>query len=145
MLLIQRELWSHIDGTKLDDDASAAKRQAFKTKNDKALSPIALSIDLDQQIHIIDCRTLAEAWAVLEQVYEPKSKQRIMQLKREFVRIRLKEDESMISYISRMKICNDYLRAARCDGKDEDLAYAMLTGLPDSYDALNASSKTRRR
>jgi len=70
---------------------------------------------------------------------EPKSRQRIMQLKREFVRIRLKEDETMTLYVSKMKICNDYLRAAGCDVKDEDLAYAMLTGLPDSYDALTMS------
>jgi len=62
MLLIQRGLWSHVDETiKLDDDASAVERQAFKTKDDKAMSTIALSIDPDQQIHTVDCRTSAEA------------------------------------------------------------------------------------
>jgi len=67
MLLIQRGLWSHVDGTiKLDDNANAVERQAFKMKDDKALSMIALSIDSDQQIHIVDYRTLAKAWAVLK-------------------------------------------------------------------------------
>nr|XP_034195290.1 uncharacterized protein LOC117611448 [Osmia lignaria] len=131
---------SYVDGTcKLQEGADAVTEQAYKSKVEKALSTIALSIDPDQQIHIVDCKTAEEAWIILEQVYEPRSRQRIMQLKREFVRIRLKENEIMASYLSRMKICSDYLRAAGSEVQDEDLAYAMLTGLPDTYDALTMS------
>lgn len=42
----------------------------------------------------------------------------------------------MESYVSRLKICSDYLREAGAEVKDEDLAYAMLSGLPETYDAL---------
>lgn len=137
MLLIQRELWDYVNGTvKLEANANPAEVRAFRSKEDKALSTIALAIDPDQQIHIVDCRTAAEAWEILEQVYEPKSRQRIMQSKRQFVRIRLKDDETMASYLSRTKIWSDYLQAAGSEVKDEDLAYAMLTGLPDTYDGL---------
>lgn len=59
-----------------------------------------------------------------------------MQLKRQFVRIRLKEDENMESYLNRLKIYSDYLREAGAEIKDEDLAYGMLFGLPETYDAL---------
>lgn len=137
MLLIQRELWNYVNGTeKLEPNAEAAVVQNFRSKDEKAFSTIALSIDPDQQIHIVDCKTSAEAWTSLEQVYEPKSRPRIMQLKREFVRTVLTEGESMASYLARLKICSDHLVAAGSDMKDEDLAYAMLTGLPESYDSL---------
>lgn len=48
-----------------------------------------------------------------------------MQLKRQFVRIRLKDDKSMESYLSRLKICSDYLSKAGAEVKDEDLVYAF--------------------
>lgn len=62
-----------------------------------------------------------------------------MQLKREMIRIRLKQGESMASYLSRIKIAADYLQDAGSEMKDEDLAYAMLSRLPDSYDSLTMS------
>lgn len=137
MLLIQRELWKHVDGSAvLRDDATAEQKVSHKSKDEKALSTIALSIDPDQQVHIVHCGTARQAWLVLEEIYEPKSRQRIMQLKRQFVRIRLKDDENIESYLNRLKICSDSLREAGAEVKDEDLAYAMLSGLPDTYDAL---------
>lgn len=36
--------------------------------------------------------------------------------------------------MNRLKICSDYLREARAEAKDEDLA--MLSGLPETHDAL---------
>ncbi|UYV62003.1 hypothetical protein LAZ67_1007460 [Cordylochernes scorpioides] len=42
----------------------------------------------------------------------------------------------MINYLSRLKTCSDHLREAGCEVKDEDLAYSMLAGLPDSYDGI---------
>ncbi|UYV79556.1 hypothetical protein LAZ67_17003106 [Cordylochernes scorpioides] len=39
-------------------------------------------------------------------------------------------------YLSRLKTCSDHLREAGCEVKDEDLAYSMLAGLPDSYDGI---------
>ncbi|KAK2577711.1 hypothetical protein KPH14_007152 [Odynerus spinipes] len=117
MYLIQKDLWPYVTGdAKIKADASLEEKQAHNNKVDKALATIALAIEADQQIHIVDCKTAEEAWKNLKQVYEPKSRQRIMQLKREMIRIRLKEEM-----------------------KDEDLAYAMLSGLPDSYDSLTMS------
>lgn len=137
MLLIQRELWDYVNGTvTLQADATAEQKVRHKSKDEKALSTIALSIEADQQVHIVNCETARQTWLVLEEIYEPKSRQRIMQLKRQFVRIRLKDDENMESYVSRLKICSDYLREAGAEVKDEDLAYAMLSGLPETYDAL---------
>ena len=42
----------------------------------------------------------------------------------------------MKSYLICLKICSDSLREAEAEVKDEDLAYAMLSGLPETYDAF---------
>ncbi|UYV72637.1 hypothetical protein LAZ67_10000129, partial [Cordylochernes scorpioides] len=38
--------------------------------------------------------------------------------------------------LAQLKTCSDHLREAGCEVKDEDLAYSMLAGLPDSYDGI---------
>lgn len=79
MLLIQRELWEYVNGfVILQDDATAEQKTRHKSKDDKALSTIALSIEPDQQVHIVHRETARQAWLVLEEIYEPKSRQRIM-------------------------------------------------------------------
>ncbi|UYV68010.1 hypothetical protein LAZ67_5002782 [Cordylochernes scorpioides] len=120
----------------IDADEDQRKYEKTKIKQEKALATIALSISTEQQIHVIDCKTASEVWTTLEQIFEPKSRARILQLKKQFVNIKFIEEENMINYLSRFKTCSDNLREAGCEVKDEDLAYSMLAGLPDSYDGI---------
>ncbi|UYV81767.1 hypothetical protein LAZ67_20002301 [Cordylochernes scorpioides] len=137
MLLIERGLWECvINEETIDADEDRRKYEKTKIKQEKALATIALSISTEQQIHVIDCKTASEAWTTLEQIFEPKSRARILQLKKQFVNIKFIEEENMINYLSRLKTCSDHLREAGCEVKDEDLAYSMLAGLPDSYDGI---------
>ncbi|UYV68970.1 hypothetical protein LAZ67_6001864 [Cordylochernes scorpioides] len=137
MLLIERGLWECvINEETIDADEDQRKYEKTKIKQEKALATIALSISTEQQIHVIDCKTASEAWTTLEQIFEPKSRAQILQLKKQFVNIKFIEEENMINYLSRLKTCSDHLREAGCEVKDEDLAYSMLAGLPDSYDEI---------
>ncbi|UYV82640.1 hypothetical protein LAZ67_22000315 [Cordylochernes scorpioides] len=109
MLLIEKGLW---DVMFKDEDTQDAQ---LKAQKDRALAVIALSINTEHQIHIIDCSSPQDAWKNLEQVFEPKSRSRILQLKKQFVNIKLQT-------------------GAEVD--DQDIAYSMLSGLPDSFDTL---------
>ncbi|UYV80953.1 K02A2.6-like, partial [Cordylochernes scorpioides] len=133
MMLIERELWKYVTEPAPDEEAS---RTIFNMKQEKALAMLALTISPSQQIHIMDCTTAREAWDTLEQVYEPKSRSRILQLKKQFISIRFEEQETMTNYLGRLKICSDHLREAGAEMQDQDLAYSMLAGLPESYDGI---------
>ncbi|UYV62168.1 hypothetical protein LAZ67_1008103 [Cordylochernes scorpioides] len=130
MLLIEKGLW---DVMFKDEDTQDAK---LKAQKDRALAVIALSINTEHQIHIIDCSSPLDAWKNLEQVFEPKSRSRILQLKKQFVNIKLQTGESMLDYLNRLKICTDHLKEAGAEVDDQDIAYSMLSGLPDSFDTL---------
>ncbi|UYV65931.1 hypothetical protein LAZ67_3005907 [Cordylochernes scorpioides] len=130
MLLIEKGLW---DVMFKDEDTQDAK---LKAQKDRALTVIALSINTEHQIHIIDCSSPQDAWKNLEQVFEPKSRSRILQLKKQFVNIKLQTGESMLDYLNRLKICTDHLKEAGAEVDDQDIAYSMLSGLPDSFDTL---------
>ncbi|UYV81752.1 hypothetical protein LAZ67_20002198 [Cordylochernes scorpioides] len=130
MLLIEKGLW---DVMFKDEDTQDAK---LKAQKDRALAVIALSINTEHKIHIIDCSSPQDAWKNLEQVFEPKSRSRILQLKKQFVNIKLQTGESMLDYLNRLKICTDHLKEAGAEVDDQDIAYSMLSGLPDSFDTL---------
>ncbi|UYV69877.1 hypothetical protein LAZ67_7001058 [Cordylochernes scorpioides] len=116
-----------------DEDTQDAQ---LKAQKERALAVIALSINTEHQIHIIDCSSPQDAWKNLEQVFEPKSRSRILQLKKQFVNIKLQTGESMLDYLNRLKICMDHLKEAGAEVDDQDIAYSMLSGLPDSFDTL---------
>ncbi|UYV80136.1 K02A2.6-like [Cordylochernes scorpioides] len=116
-----------------DEDTQDAQ---LKAQKDRALAVIALSINTEHQIHIIDCTSPQDAWKNLEQVFEPKSRSRILQFKKQFVNIKLQTGESMLDYLNRLKICTDHLKEAGAEVDDQDIAYSMLSGLPDSFDTL---------
>ncbi|UYV69728.1 hypothetical protein LAZ67_7000495 [Cordylochernes scorpioides] len=130
MLLIEKGLW---DVMIKDEDTQDAQ---LKAQKDRALAVIALSINTEHQIHIIDCTSPHDAWKNLEQVFEPKSRSRILQLKKQFVNIKLQTGESMLDYLNRSKICMDHLKVAGAEVDDQDIAYSMLSGIPDSFDTL---------
>ncbi|UYV69585.1 hypothetical protein LAZ67_6004026 [Cordylochernes scorpioides] len=100
MMLIEGELWKCVTEPAPDEEAS---RTIFNMKQEKALAMIALTISPSQQIHIMDCTTAREACDTLEQVYEPKSRSRILQLKKQFISIRFEEQETMTNYLGRLE------------------------------------------
>lgn len=136
MALIQRELWQHVTGEASRPEEGEAEIERFNRKEEKALAAIALSVEPEQQGHIIDSKTAADAWEALKKVFEPKSRPRILQLKKQMVSIQLEPEETMTSYLERIRTCSDSLKEAGYEIKDDDLAYAMLSGLPDSYEGI---------
>ena len=99
-------------------NATVDQRATFSLNNDRALAIIGLHVEADQQVHIEDCNFAHEAWNKLKQVYEPKSRVRIMQLKKAFYHLKMKENENMSSYISRAKIAANNLREAGAEPRD---------------------------
>lgn len=93
-----------LEKIELDDQATAAEKKTYRINDDKAMAAIGLSLEIDQQIHIEDCKSAAEVWRTLEQIHEPKSRVRIMQLKKAFYHLHMKNEEHMSSYVARTKI-----------------------------------------
>lgn len=121
--------WSKLTG-------KSEEEERFKNKESKALATIALGIEPEHQVHILDCTKASDAWEALQKIFESKSRARILQLKKQMLTIKLKPNETMNSYLARLKTCSDSLREVGYEFKDEDLAYTMLTGLPDEYDGI---------
>ncbi|XP_018378496.1 PREDICTED: uncharacterized protein LOC108771089 isoform X2 [Trachymyrmex cornetzi] len=111
MTLIQRELWKHITGEAvLPAEPTPEEEERFKNKENKALATIALGVEPEHQIHIPDCDKASDAWEALQRIFEPKSRARILQLKKQMLSIKLEPNETMNSYLARLKTCSDSLK-----------------------------------
>lgn len=89
------------DGEAAEPIENNEAKAIFRCKEDKALATTALSIEPQHKIHITDCTKASEAWDALTKVFEPKSRPRILQLKKQMVSIKLDHDETMMSYLGR--------------------------------------------
>ncbi|UYV84076.1 Transposase [Cordylochernes scorpioides] len=121
------------------EDTQDAK---LKAQKDRALAVIALSINTEHQIHIIDCTSPQDAWKNLEQVFESKSRSRILQLKKQFVNIKLQtglpdsfdtlvmsfgnvEDSDFTSHKVRNTLLTEYERRSAREGACSGLGEAL--------------------
>ena len=138
LLLMDRELWSVVSGTLKAPEAAATatEKEKFETKKTKALSTIGLGVSTDLHHLISDCEDPKIVWDTLKAVFEPKSRVRILQLKRKLVNIRLLEGETMTNYLGRIMTVVRDLKEADDEVKDTDVAYMMMAGLPESYDGI---------
>src|SRR5277367_5022654 len=138
LLLINRELWGIVSGvTPIPEEAaSEAEKTRYELRQDKALSTIGLGVSTDLHHLIVDSKDAKEAWETLKTAFEPKSRVRILQLKRSLVNIRLQEAESMQDYLGRVTTVVRDLKEADAEVKDSDVAYTMMAGLPESYDGV---------
>lgn len=51
---------------KIDESTSEAEKKVHQTNDDKTMAAIGLSLEVDQQIYIKDCKNAHEAWRTLE-------------------------------------------------------------------------------
>jgi len=129
---ISKGLWKHVvnDGEVTDTDG-----------DQKALALIGLSV-MDHHLPSLGQRETAKAaWDALEAVYKAKSMARRVALKREMISLKAAE-EPMTKYVARAKELRDQLAAAGLVIDDEEVAAALLAGLPPDYDVIVAVLET---
>lgn len=108
MYLKQHSLWGYVTGTEnIRENATPNEKAKYQREADKALSTIALAIKPDQQVHVMGATTAKQAMETLCAVFEPKSLLRVLQLKKQFMKMELLENENMITYINRLQLCRD--------------------------------------
>ena len=131
--LISKGLWKHVinDGEVVDTDG-----------DQKALALIGLSV-MDHHLPSLGQRETAKAaWDALEAVYKAKSMARRVALKREMNSLKKAAEEPMTKYVARAKELRDQLAAAGLATDDEEVAAALLAGLPPDYDVIVAVLET---
>ena len=125
-VLITKGLWTAIEGVN-DVDPNTDQR---------ALATIGLCVKEHHLTTLKRCKTAREAWQQLEAVYHAKSNAKKLQLKKELAQLRMRPGEPLTKFAARAADIQDQLRAAGDEIPNQDVAWAVLAGLPSDYSMM---------
>ncbi|GBM98010.1 Intersectin-1 [Araneus ventricosus] len=138
MLLMERGLFKFIDKSEpvLAEGATSREKMEFEHQKCKALATIYLSLEESQKDLVAEAETANEAWNLLEEIYEPKSRARIAQLRREFYSIKKQPSESIGIYLAHIQQTAKALQNAGKSIPEDEVAYQMIENLPPEFDNI---------
>ncbi|PRW61031.1 hypothetical protein C2E21_0028 [Chlorella sorokiniana] len=124
-LLVIRGLWTAVTSDTVDADL-----------NQKAMATIGLRMKDHHLATLERCATAKQLWQTLASTFEAKSNARKRQLRKELSQLKMGAAEPLTKYVARAKEIQNQLRAAGHDVGDQEVAWALLAGLPPAYETI---------
>lgn len=131
MLMIREETWTYVV-----DSAPEPRTAPWIAGDRKAQSTICLSLDDSQIVHVCNCSTAKAMWEELQKVHERANLSNKLYLLRKLYQSKLGPEEDMQGYIRRTLELVERLRGIGQETTDFQVAALLLSGLPESYEAL---------
>lgn len=85
-----------------EETATAAVKNAFRLRSDKAYSLIALNVEKGLQVHISSVTNPLEAWKILQKQFEFVSVTQIVRINCKFYAASMKEDADLMQHLTHM-------------------------------------------
>jgi len=124
LVLVNKGQWKAVDpGTDVTPELSL-----------QAKATIGLNVKDHHLPTIAAAKTAKEAWDALQAIYRPKNQGRIIDLRRSLSALRMQSSESVEVYIGRARQLWIDLQFAGDTIKEEEVVYALLTGLPKRFE-----------
>ena len=154
MLLTHQQLWQYVHRPETPTAVQAAPgaaqgaaqeaaqgaasvlTDAQKADDAKALSIIGRHVKDYLIPSIAGCNTAKEAWSVLERLFMSSTNAHRMTMRHELTSLRKGVTEPLVQYFARACQLRDSLARVGCVVSSEDLAMAVLCGLPRVYDTI---------
>ena len=83
--------------------------------------------------HIWDSKTTNDIWTILKEMYEIKNTSRTLYFRKKILSIKMEENESVSSFISRIKEVKDKLTDIGYTVANDDLVTITMNGMMDDY------------
>ena len=133
LVLALRDLDQYIDEDRPDDET----RQSSWDKGDrKAQAIIGLSLSDEHLEHVADVSTAKEMWQTIMDVFQRHTLLNKLAARRNFYTATMKGGEKALTFINRVQHLASILKSMGVDVDDQEIAMAVLNGLPPRYDSL---------
>ena len=99
----------------------------------KALYHIGMTLTEEHYPIFEECEHAKDAWEALASLFKNKSQARRLQLKAELSNLRMDPGETLVKYFARTKRLNSQLSSVGSKVPDDELALAILQGLPEEF------------
>ena len=122
------------------DESAAPKLLAeSKEKDADAKATILLMVEGSNQPLVRGAGSAKEAWDRLRQTFMGKAQTRLLQLKREIVKVEMQQEEGVSAYIGRGIALRDELLALGGEMEESELVSHLLQGLLEEFDGVTSS------
>jgi hypothetical protein len=138
MMLLKHGLWKFVDGSATLPSEEVA-RADYNEKEMKAFTLLCEHLTDAQLAHIQYCDNVKSACEAFCGVYEAKTIDNKLFLRRRFFTIKMQEGDDMLVHINMVKALADQLRSIEVNIADEDVYIILLMSLPPSFDNLVTS------
>ena len=134
--MLAKGLWKYVEGTVFESGASDTEMQ-------RAFSYLVMSIAPSQLYLITTCDSPQEAWKILTSHFDRNTLANKLFLKKQYFRCEMREGESVVNHIKRMKELSDKLASIGSVISEEDQMVTLLGSLPASYSSLVTALEAR--
>ena len=107
----------------------------------KARCLIINCVNSEYSGHITRCETAHQVWTVLRNLYQQTGQQRENELRQKLTKARKHHDQSIDQYMNNIVEIVDELRQVNVDLSEEEVANAVLDGLPANYHTVTVVLK----
>ena len=133
LLLALKDLDDHLDSAKSTDED---KLCTWKKSDAKARAVIGLTLSDDHLEHVRDTESAAEMWKAICDVFQRKTLLNRINARRSFYTAKMRDDEKMLQFINRVRHLASDLKSMDAVVEEEDIAMAILCGLPERFEHL---------
>ena len=133
MVMLRMKAWTLVTR---EPPAVDARDDAWLEKDIWARSEIHLWCSPDQQDLIHDSTTAYESWKILKDQYSTRSELKTVRLKKDFASVHKAPLETCTDYVKRVKRIVSELRDCGSPVTQQEVAFAILMGLPKDFSAL---------
>ena len=145
MMLVGNDLWDIVTGDEVEvvgEQARAGGRNAFKKRENRALSLICLAISPDLKIYVRSAKSAKEAWESLNKHFEEKTLSKKIMYRRKLYELKMDESTTMIEHVNKMKTIAEHLEALDDAVQEKDIVMILLSSLPPDYNNLITTLET---
>lgn len=136
MALMREGLWGIVTGEETRPTTGADQIAKFRSRRDKALATIVLSVDTALLYLITNPEDPHIVWKKLADQFEKKTWATRLDLRRKLHSLRLRDRDPAHDHIKAMTELFDALTVAGETVSEEDRVVYLLASLPDSYNVL---------
>ena len=133
LLLALKDLDDHLTSTRPTDEDELSK---WKKQDAKARAIIGLTVSDEHLDHVRDTDSAADMWNAICDVFQRKTLLNRINARRSFYTAKMREDEKMLQFINRVRHLASDLMSMEVNVEEEDIAMAILCGLPERFEHL---------
>ena len=143
---MERGVWSFIAGNEEvpPETATAAVRNAYRLRSDKAYSLIALSVEKNLQFRISTTTDPKVAWDMLKNQFECVSIAQVVRLNRKFYPATMSEGTDIHELLTHMTSLAEQLREMYEEVSEQKFATVVFGSLSESYNNFISSLNTEK-